>query len=64
MHEKLIENYKKQNWKFCNDAIQELKGSFKGEMDSFYNALSERILKYMNTTLPEDWSPIISKKNN
>ena len=54
MHKALMINYRKQNWNFCEQAIDSLRGKFKGEMDSFYDILSLRIRDYKNgNTTPE-----------
>lgn len=59
LHGNLIKNYRERNWNFCKQAIDHLKGKFKGEMDSFYDELSERIQTLEECNLPEDWSPNI-----
>jgi len=55
LHVNLIENYQKQNWVYCENAIEHLKGRWSGELDSFYADLSNRI----NKEKPSDWSPVI-----
>ena len=53
-HRALMNNYRKQNWSFCEQAIDSLRGKFKGEMDSFYDVLELRISDYKNdNTTPE-----------
>jgi hypothetical protein len=42
LHEKLIEELKKENYKFCLDAIDHLLGKFGGELDSFYVIIKDR----------------------
>ena len=42
-HSSLMEQYKKQNWKFCLQMIDQLLGAWDGQVDSFYNALKSRI---------------------
>jgi hypothetical protein len=42
LHENLIEELKKENYKFCLDAIDHLLGKFGGELDSFYTIIQER----------------------
>lgn len=44
LHADLITNYYKNNYKFCQDAIEHLRGKFGGELDSFYDEISARIL--------------------
>jgi hypothetical protein len=59
LHQALLENYKKKNWQFCEDAIDQLTGKWNGEMDSFYQEFSNRIENFKSQQLPEDWSPIL-----
>jgi len=61
LHNKLMKNYRLKNWKYCEDAIEHLTGKFRGELDSFYKVLSERIETLKNLTLAEDWSPHIQQ---
>jgi hypothetical protein len=42
LHENLIEELKKENYKFCLDAIDHLLGKFGGELDSFYVIIKDR----------------------
>lgn len=62
LHEALIRNYRKKNWDFCFEAIGHLKGTFKGEIDSFYDTISERITKFKDQDLPETWTGNIIAK--
>jgi len=43
LHKKLVEEYDKNNYKFCIDAISHLYGKFAGELDTFYDELRKRI---------------------
>ena len=61
LHAKLIENYRKRNWKFCIDALEHLKGRFKGEMDSFYNDIEKRCQVFQQFEPPADWDGIYDK---
>lgn len=61
MHAKLIENYAKQNWNFCEQAIEQLTGKWGGELDSFYVDLRARIQKHIENPPPDEWSPVIQK---
>ena len=56
LHEGLIRNYHKRNWKYCRDAIEHLQGKFKGELDSFYAEFLTRIEILENAELPSDWT--------
>lgn len=43
LHHQLIDEYDKENYKFCLDAIEHLYGKFAGELDTFYDELRKRI---------------------
>lgn len=62
LHNKLIENYQRQNWKFCEDAVGHLQGKWGGELDSFYNNISERVERYKNQKLDANWTGTIIKE--
>ena len=62
LHNNLIKNYKKQDWNYCQEAISNLQGKWKGEVDTFYSVLSNRI-KEFNAKDPADqadWDHIIT----
>lgn len=59
LHEKLMSNYAKKNWNFCEQAIEHLKGRWNGELDTFYDEMSDRINKYKEQDPGPDWSPVI-----
>lgn len=61
LHTKLMENYRKRNWKFCIDAIEHLRGCFKGEMDSFYDDLEARCEQFQESEPPKDWDGVYDK---
>ena len=56
LHANLIKEYKKQNWKFCEDAIEHLQGSWNNELDSFYIDLYNRIQTNKTLTLDDAWT--------
>ena len=60
-HRALMLNYYKQNWSFCDQAIETLRGKFKGEVDSFYDVLSTRIAEYKKGKIGSDWDGILRK---
>lgn len=57
LHNNFMKNYRLKNWKFCEDALDHLKGKFRGEYDSFYQVMTERIKQLKTIDLKEDWSP-------
>lgn len=56
LHQNLMDNYHNQNWAYCHDAIDHLRGKFKGEMDSFYDEIYSRILQLEDLDLPRTWT--------
>ena len=60
-HTDLMINYGLRNWSACLTAIKELKGLWRGELDSFYQDLENRIQGYVISQPPADWTPVIQK---
>jgi hypothetical protein len=61
LHNNLMANYRKRNWKYCEDAIEHLRGKWGGELDSFYTEMSQRISQLRQQVLDDDWHGIIDK---
>ena len=61
LHTKLMENYRKKNWNFCEQAMEHLYGTFNGTLNSFYDNISARIAKYKDTDPGPDWNGIYAK---
>lgn len=55
VHADLMQAYRDQNWEYCTQAINGLRGQWNGELDSFYDHLEQRVNEYQHTALPEDW---------
>lgn len=53
LHHNLMQNFKKRNWKYCEDAIEHLISAWNGELQSFYENLLERI-NTLKTNVPDD----------
>ena len=58
VHEALMRNYKEQNWDFCLQAIDKLRGKIDPFMDTFYDVLKERI-KVQIESPTENWTPVV-----
>jgi hypothetical protein len=56
LHYKLMENFYKQNWDFCQQAIENLTGRWGNELDTFYIDLLERVVDHKETAPGEDWT--------
>ena len=61
LHSNLMAEYRKRNWRYCEDAVAHLTGKWGGELDSFYSELLQRIMKLKQTDLPEDWTGQLEK---
>ena len=55
-HRNLRAEYRKRNWRYCEDAIAHLTGKWGGELDSFYIELYQRIQRLKQEDLPKNWT--------
>jgi hypothetical protein len=62
IHADLIAQYRLQNWEFCKLAIQVLKSKWGGELDSFYDDLTNRITALQATPPGPDWDWTLTKE--
>ena len=61
LHRSLMENYRKRDWSFCQQAIDELVGAFGGQLDTFYTDLLNRVNANAEKEPDESWTGIIAK---
>lgn len=61
LHNELLTNYRKRDWNFCTQAIEQLMGFWGSEMDTFYQTILSRIAKYMEQDPGESWDGTIEK---
>jgi hypothetical protein len=61
LHSNLMAEYRKRNWRYCEDAIAHLTGKWHGELNSFYAELYQRITNLKQEDLPEDWTGRLDK---
>lgn len=61
LHSNLMQNYRKKDWNFCAQAIENLVGCFGGEIDSFYADLQERINNYKENGIDETWNSMLER---
>ena len=59
LHNNLLSEYRKRNWKYCEDAIEHLKGKWNGDLDTFYTVLTERIQDLKTQSLDSTWAGVI-----
>ena len=57
LHETMVNEYRKQNWDYCKEAISGLNGKFNGVLDEFYSSILERI----SQPAGDDWHWAIKK---
>ena len=61
LHANLMDNYRKQNWNYCEQAIEHLMGKWNRELDSFYTDLLDRILNYKENSPGLDWNSVVTR---
>lgn len=61
LHKKLMENYNKRDWNFCEQALEHLQGRWGGQVDTFYVEIANRIAKYKDEDPGEDWDPALKQ---
>lgn len=61
LHHNLMQEYKKRNWNFCEQALEHLMGKWGGELDTFYQDLSARVEQFKTKDPDDSWSPVILK---
>jgi hypothetical protein len=61
LHAKLMDNYRRRDWNFCEQALEHLHGRWGGAMNSFYDEISQRIAKYKQQDPGEDWDGVYEK---
>ena len=61
LHQNLMAEYRKRNWKYCEDAIEHLQGKWRNELDTFYVELHRRIQDHKTTTLDDSWDGSITR---
>ena len=55
-HQNLMAEYRKRNWRYCEDAIAHLTGKWGGELNSFYTELYQRIQNLKQEDLSDTWT--------
>ena len=61
LHQDLIRDYRSKDWKSCEILLDQLRGKWNGELDSFYEIMSERIVNLKTTGVDDDWDGSIIK---
>ena len=56
VHKKMFKHYCKQEWAYASTMCMDLKGSFNGELDYYYDMICKRIHGYMtDESFPKNW---------
>jgi adenylate cyclase len=58
MHNLMLNCYKEQKWNDTVNLVNDLKGSFNGQMDHYYDLWLDRIEEMRNANLPADWDGV------
>ena len=61
LHANLMDNYRKQDWNYCEQAIEHLMNKWNGELNSFYTELLTRIKVLKDQPLDSNWTGVIVK---
>lgn len=62
LHANLLDNYRKKDWNYCNQALDFLVGFWGHELDTYYQSLRDRIAEYTATDPGESWDWAITKQ--
>ena len=61
LHCDMVNGYKTRQWNFCIQALDNLIGSFGGELDTYYINIKNRVSGFLKEEPPENWTYIIQK---
>lgn len=61
LHNNMMRNYRLRNWKYCEDALEHLRGRWQGVLDTFYSEITKRINEFIHTDPGEDWDGVYDK---
>lgn len=60
-HARLMHHYKTRQWHQCLQDIESLRGSWGGQVDSFYEEIGNRVQAYTESEPGPDWDPVLDK---
>lgn len=59
LHENLLIEFRKQNWNYCEQALEHLVGKWNHELDTFYDNITQRINECKEQELNDNWWIIV-----
>lgn len=60
-HNQMMSQYRLRNWDYCEQAIQDLRGRWRGELDSFYDEILQRIAEFRVNPPDQSWTAQIQR---
>jgi len=63
LHANLIQAYRRGQWSYCLQALDNLQGHWRGHLDSFYNDLRQRIVDLQDQPLDQQWDGSILRES-
>ena len=63
LHHNLMKEYRKRNWKYCEDAIGHLQGRWNTELDTFYSELYDRVQGLKSQSLDDSWTGFVLRSS-
>lgn len=61
LHNNLMKNYRLKNWKYCEDALEHLRGRWQGVLDTFYSEITQRIESFRLDDPGQNWDGVYDK---
>lgn len=62
LHNTMWTEYRKKRFSYCEQAMEHLRGKWKGALDSFYDEFDNRIKQLKEANIPDNWNGIVYKK--
>jgi hypothetical protein len=62
LHQTLIENYQSGQWDMCESALEQLRGCWNQELDSFYDDLYRRVQQHRDQPTSQHWDYTLPRR--
>ena len=59
IHNTMMNEYRAKRFSYCEQAMEHLRGKWKGSLDSFYDHFNSRIQQLKQADLAENWTGVI-----